>query len=144
MIALIQNMSTQRAEELRATGARRRKAARARRGAEGYAARMAAFDARVTIRRLRSDGADREAIARVAGRDSASVPAGELLGAELDGTLVAALALGGGEVVADPFTPTAEVLLLLRRRAELLRGAAKPHGRRLRGRLMRRPGALRP
>jgi hypothetical protein len=40
--------------------------------------------------------------------------------AELDGRLLAALALSDGRVVADPFHPTADLIDLLRARANQL------------------------
>jgi hypothetical protein len=153
MIALIQNMSTQRTEELRAEGAKRRLAARVGRGRRrrwglssshrrsaapaGYGARISGYSERLTIRRL-DRVADREAIDRVAGRDSAAVPGGQLLGAELDGTLVAAMSTDRGGVVADPFSHSAEAVVLLRRRAEQIRTAEGHDGRRSR-RLLRHP-----
>jgi hypothetical protein len=153
MIALIQNMSTQRTEELRAEGAKRRLAARFDRGRRrrwglssshrrsaapaGFGARISGYSAHLTIRRL-DRVADRGAIDRVAGRDSAAVPAGELLGAELDGALVAAMSIDDGRVVADPFTPSAEAVVLLRRRVAQIR-AADDHRGRLSRRLHRRP-----
>jgi hypothetical protein len=69
----------------------------------------------VLIRAAR--GSDGAAIARIAALDSATVPAGELLVAEADGTLVAARSLATGAVVADPFRPTADIVALLALRA---------------------------
>lgn len=57
--------------------------------------------------------ADAERVERLAQRDSTRVPGGELLLAEVDGELVAALSLDGGESVADPFRPTAEIVRVL-------------------------------
>jgi len=56
-------------------------------------------------------------VRRVAERDSRVLPAGELLIAEVDGELRAALSLTTGDIVADPFQPTADVVALLRTRA---------------------------
>src|SRR3954470_14819551 len=56
-------------------------------------------------------------VARLAALDSQRVPDGPLLLAEEDGTLVAALSLRTGAVVADPFVPTAHLIALLRRHA---------------------------
>ena len=68
------------------------------------------LDPTVVIRAARgSDGGVLEALARV---DSQRPLAGEVLLAEQDGVLVAALA--GERVVADPFRPTADVVALLR------------------------------
>ena len=57
---------------------------------------------------------------RVAERDSQRVPAGELLVAEVDGEIRAALSLFSGEAVTDPFHPTVQVVELLRLRARQL------------------------
>ena len=65
----------------------------------------------VVIRAAR--GSDGPALARLADLDSRRLPAGELLVGEQDGELVAALATGTGEHVADPFRRTAGVLDLL-------------------------------
>lgn len=73
----------------------------------------------ITIRMLR--GEEREALAALSERDSATVPAGSVIGAFADGRLVAATSLEGGSLVADPFTPTAEAQDLLRGRAAQLR-----------------------
>lgn len=74
---------------------------------------------------------DADAIARLAALDSAPVPSGPHLLAAVDGTPVAALSLTTGEAVADPFTPTAALVAMLRMRAEHLRGPARSPGRRL-------------
>ena len=67
----------------------------------------------VVIRAARgSDGIALENLARM---DSQRPPAGDVLVAEQDGELVAALA--GDRVIADPFRPTADVVALLRVRA---------------------------
>ena len=68
------------------------------------------LDPTVVIRAARgSDGGALDELARV---DSQRPLAGEVLLAEQDGVLVAALA--GERVVADPFRPTADVVALLR------------------------------
>ena len=92
-----------------------------------YSGNGAAPTTQVTIRRL--GGEDEAAVARLAGRDSAHRPAGELLGAEVDGRLLAAISLAGGEVIADPFHPTREIAEVLRLRARQLDG--RGGGRRL-------------
>lgn len=69
---------------------------------------------------------------RVAERDSAAIPTGCVLGGRVNGQLVAAVSVTSGQMVADPFVPTAEIRELLSERAAQLRG-----GRRL-GRLRRR------
>ena len=79
---------------------------------------------------------DGAALERVAQRDSAPVPAGAVLGARVDGELVAAVSVGGGAMVADPFVPTEQVSRLLTERAAQLRGDRR--GGRLGGLLRRR------
>jgi hypothetical protein len=83
------------------------------------------------------DEADHEAVARLAQLDARPVPFGRLLGASVDGRLVAARSLTSGEVIADPFVPTAEVQALLARRAAQLRGGSRRGLRRLFGRRSR-------
>ena len=75
----------------------------------------------VTIRR--SSGADRAALQRLAQLDSRRLADGELLVAEVDGELRAALPLGGGGAIADPFRPTAALVSLLAMRAAQLRAS---------------------
>lgn len=58
--------------------------------------------------------ADAARLRRLAGLDSAVVPAGELLIAEEDGELRAAFAPGSGECIADPFARTAAIVEMLR------------------------------
>src|SRR5829696_7430553 len=72
----------------------------------------------VTIRR--ATPADAAALKRLAALDSAPVPAGELLVAEVGGELWAAAAIDGPAVVADPFRPSGELALLLAQRAAQL------------------------
>jgi hypothetical protein len=60
---------------------------------------------------------DGAAIARLASLDDAARPKGEVLLAELDGRVVAALPLDGGPPIADPFRLTSDLVDLLRRRA---------------------------
>jgi hypothetical protein len=68
------------------------------------------LDPTVVIRAARgSDGAALENLARM---DSQRPPAGDVLVAEQDGVIVAALA--GDRVIADPFRPTADLVELLR------------------------------
>jgi hypothetical protein len=74
---------------------------------------------RVTVRHARAD--DTRAINRLAALDSAHAPGGPMLVAESDARIVAALPLGSGRPIADPFDPTAELLALLELRARQLR-----------------------
>jgi hypothetical protein len=70
----------------------------------------------ITIRPAYAD--DQRPLARLAALDSApGTPAGPLLLAEIDGEPKAALSLVDGSVIADPFTPTADLVALLRHRA---------------------------
>jgi hypothetical protein len=77
----------------------------------------------VLIRAAR--GSDGTALHRLAALDSASVPAGELLVAETDGALVAAIDPATGAAIADPFRPTSDVVALLELRAGRLNGAGR-------------------
>jgi hypothetical protein len=63
----------------------------------------------------RSDGA---ALASLAALDGALPPIGDTLVAEVDGSVVAALPLGGGRPFADPFRRTLDLIALLEARAE--------------------------
>ena len=69
----------------------------------------------ITIRPAYAD--DDAALARLATLDSAPVPEGALLLAEVDGELRAALATDTGGVIADPFFRTLELVSLLRKHA---------------------------
>ena len=60
-----------------------------------------------------ADVADIPALQRVAERDSRQLPEGELLVALVAGEIRAALSLGSGESIADPFHPTAALVELL-------------------------------
>jgi hypothetical protein len=78
--------------------------------------------------------ADQSALARLAQLDSATPPepVGMLL-AELDGELHAAVPLGGGSAIADPFHPTVELVAILSARArQLEEGGSRPAKRRWR------------
>jgi hypothetical protein len=86
--------------------------------------------------------ADALALKTLAELDSARVPAGEVLIAEVDGRLRAALPLGAGEAIADPFHRTADLVALLRMRATQLLGRDALAGTSLRA-LERRPADLR-
>jgi hypothetical protein len=65
--------------------------------------------------------ADAAAIERLAALDSAPAPRFPLLIGESGGHVLAALPLGGGPAIADPFALTAGLLELLRMRAGQLR-----------------------
>ena len=57
---------------------------------------------------------DAAALDRLAQLDSKRLPAGSHLVAERDGELIAAIAQPSGIVIADPFTPSADAVALLR------------------------------
>ena len=69
----------------------------------------------ITIRPANSS--DQSAIAHLAALDSTSVPAGDLLVAEMCGRAVAAFDVTSGRAIADPFTPTADIVEMLELRA---------------------------
>ena len=87
-----------------------------------------------TVRR--STSADAAGLARLAALDSASPPRGPALIAEADSRMLAALPLGSGRPIADPFHPTSELVALLElRRAQIesADGSAPGRSRGLRG-----------
>ena len=59
-------------------------------------------------------GSDGAALARLARLDSKPAPRGEVLVAEVDGAIHAALQLDRGVVYADPFRRTADLVEILR------------------------------
>src|SRR3954449_10457554 len=84
---------------------------------------------------------DLSELARLAALDSASPPRGPALIAEADTRMLAALPLGSGRPIADPFEATVEVVPLLElRRSQIGAAGGKPARARgfrslLRGRL---------
>jgi len=74
---------------------------------------MQNLDPTVVIRAAR--GSDGNALEDLARLDSQRPLAGEVLVAEQDGRMVAALA--GDRIIADPFRPTDDVIALLRLRS---------------------------
>jgi hypothetical protein len=76
-------------------------------------------DERVTVRTARPD--DVRALTDLAALDSARAPQGPSLVAEANARIVAALPLGSGRAIADPFEPTAEIVALLELRREQIR-----------------------
>jgi hypothetical protein len=97
--------------------------------------------AEVTIRCLGVD--DAAAVARLAQLDSSRAPAGVLLGAELDGRLMAAISATTGEVIADPFHRTAELVEALKVNADRIGGRPGGSSRGLLSRLRRMTAAKR-
>jgi hypothetical protein len=69
-----------------------------------------------------ASSADHAAIERLAALDSASPPSGPMLVAEADSRMLAALPLGSGRPIADPFEHTTEAVALLELRAAQLAG----------------------
>ncbi len=68
----------------------------------------------------RSHSGDHAELKRLAALDSARPPRGPVLIAEADSRILAALPLGSGRPIADPFEPTAELVALLElRRAQM-------------------------
>ncbi len=82
--------------------------------------------------------ADGDALRMLAERDTAPVPAGRLLAAQVGGRIVAAISLESRRLIADPFIPTADAVELLRRRAAQIRRAERGGGFPLLPRLRRR------
>ena len=98
--------------------ARLRARVRGTRGGAGVDDPVGVYDG-VTIRR--SHASDLAALRRLAQLDSRRLAEGELLVAEVDGELRAALPLAGGGAIADPFRPTAPLVSLLGLRAAQIR-----------------------
>ena len=130
MTALITSLATDRSAEMRRTAASRRRVALGRK------ARAARREAHLTevedvaVRRLDRRPSDRAALDYLADLDSSEPPTGEVLGAELDGALVAAISLSTGDVIADPFVRTDHIRSLLELRASQLRDRQPRRGRR--------------
>ena len=76
---------------------------------------------KITIRPLQQD--DVRAVELLAELEECAIPPGPLLVAEVEGSIEAAVAVEGGETVANPFSASGEVVSLLRLRAEQLRAA---------------------
>jgi hypothetical protein len=89
---------------------------------------------------------DLSELARLAALDSASPPRGPAIVALADSRMLAALPLGSGRAIADPFEPTSEIVALLELRAEQLRagdGERRGFGERVRSLLRPRPSQAR-
>lgn len=87
-------------------------------------------DASVTVRSFSER--DIDAIRLLAALDGKPIPLGGILVAEQAGELVAALPLDGGEALADPFRPTADIVALLRLRARQVHESSRKRGSSLR------------
>lgn len=77
-----------------------------------------------------ADADDARDVARLEALDSTAIPAGPRLLGVVDGRALAVVSVATGVVAADPFAPTADLVALLRARAERLRAADAPvpHG----------------
>ncbi len=76
----------------------------------------------VTVRLARSS--DTRQLFSLAALDSASVPQGDVVVAESEGRIVAALPLAGGPAIADPFHRTVALVQMLELRAQQLRASS--------------------
>jgi hypothetical protein len=85
----------------------------------------------ITVRR--STAGDAGALARLAALDSASPPRGPALVAMADSRILAALPIGSGRPIADPFEPTAELVALLELRRSQMEAAEESNARHRRG-----------
>jgi hypothetical protein len=92
----------------------------------------------VVIRYARRDEAD--ALATLAQLDPSRAPSGEVIVADVQGELWAAVSLDDGHAVANPFRPSGELTFRLSERARELHGAGRHTTRRPRG---GRPGRTR-
>ncbi|HUY72268.1 MAG TPA: hypothetical protein VMV08_08490 [Gaiellaceae bacterium] len=72
---------------------------------------------------------DDEALDRLGKLEGRPVSPGRHVVAEVGGTVVAALPLGSGELLADPFRPTAHLIPLLELRAKQIGTDCPPRGR---------------
>jgi hypothetical protein len=79
----------------------------------------ATTDASITIRLARAD--DQLALRRLAQLDGARLPEGDVLVAEADDEIRAALRISDSAYVADPFYPSRELVGLLDTRAKRIR-----------------------
>ncbi|MBV9050185.1 MAG: hypothetical protein JOY58_18090 [Solirubrobacterales bacterium] len=114
--ALHQLLLQARSEELARAGERHRRAREA-----GPRLRQISDASPVTLRFAFPD--DELALSRLAQLDSSVPPASPVLVAEVNGELRAALSIADGAVVADPLYRTAQLVTLLRARAEHLTGS---------------------
>jgi hypothetical protein len=73
----------------------------------------------IAIRRATAD--DRRLLERLAALDSAPLPAGDMLIAEVEGEPQVAFEIASGATIADPFRPTAHLVELLSLRAKAMR-----------------------
>lgn len=91
-------------------------------------------NAAITIRRMDLNDDDRASLDRLAELDSNEPLDGPVLGAEVEGQLLAAISLTTGQTIADPFSRTGELTLLLGARAGQIRRRDRKRAPRRRGR----------
>ena len=91
-----------------------------RRSKRSTSSRTGGYDS-VAVRLARQE--DEMAIHRIASLDGKKAPRGRVLVAEADREIIAALAIEGGNAVADPFRWTSDVVALMEMRAEQLAAA---------------------
>jgi hypothetical protein len=89
----------------------------------------------LTIRR--ASGSDAVTLQDLAALDSSATPRGDVLVAEVGSELLAAVEVESGAAVADPFRQTADLVELLRFRADAIRGERRGERRRFAGLLPR-------
>jgi len=82
----------------------------------------------ITIRRL--GPGDDSALERLAQLDSGERPLAPLLGAEIEGRLLVATSIPTGKSIADPFSRTQELRVLVGVRIAQLKGSEGKRGRR--------------
>ncbi len=91
------------------------------------------INAEMTIRRMDVSEADIDALAKLAELDTHTELEGPVLGAEVEGRLLAAISVADGAVIADPFSRTSELRALLNLRvAQLQDRTGERRGRRSR------------
>ncbi len=97
----------------------------AERGGHHYARRAThrhfSGDPRAALLIRPAAAGDEPAIARLSALDERELPAGDRLIGELGGRIVAALEVGSGRAIADPFVPTTGIVELLGLRAAQVR-----------------------
>jgi len=91
-----------------------------RRSNRSTSSRLGGYDS-VAVRLARPE--DEAAIQKIASLDGKKAPSGRVLVAEADREIIAALAIDGGNAVADPFRWTSDVVALMEMRAEQLAAA---------------------
>jgi hypothetical protein len=106
---------TEAVAQARIDDLRRAAGARPGRHTEARRAQSVVIERRVTIRFAST--CDEESLTRLAALDSAEPPQRPVLMAEVDGQLLAALSLSNATAIANPFHPTADLVDLLRARA---------------------------